>query len=448
MLKLLWFQKAIGYKILMKNLDLDWLMEWTFKERREPLSAHKIHRYPAVFVPELADKIIEMFSKEGDTVLDIFSGSGTTLLESMKLKRYGKGIEMNPLAILIANVKTTYIDETKLKSGIEQWEEEYLSKSFDSHNITNKDFWFHEVTNKSIDDALGAINQLDNDEVKDFLKIALSEIIREVSYCVHSGFKLHRDKKKISDDISFDKQALLQKIKPVIERNALAIAELKDLETEKYKPQLFFHDSRVKCSHIAENSVDLILTSPPYGDSKTTVAYGQFSSFSSEMLGLNGLYEKEIRTLDNDLLGGSTKDIDVTNLNQKSLTIKNIQELFLGRIALSENAKDQKRTRDRLKDIISFYEDLDKCIKNGASYLKKDGFFVLVTASRIVHDTKLHTDIIIAELGRHYGLRLKNIYYRDIHNKRMPKKVSATNVIVEKTETMTEESIIVLQKNL
>lgn len=91
---------------------------------------------------------------------------------------------------------------------------------------------------------------------------------------------------------------------------------------------------------------------------------------------------------------------------------------------------------------------MDKCIKNGASYLKKDGFFVLVTASRIVHDTKLHTDIIIAELGRHYGLRLKNIYYRDIHNKRMPKKVSATNVIGEKTDTMTEESIIVLQKNL
>lgn len=430
----------------MKNLDLDWLMEWTFKKRRKPLSGHKMHRYPAVFVPELAEKIITMFSKEGDTVLDIFSGSGTTLLEAMKLKRYGKGIEMNPLAILIANVKTTYIDEKALRDGIEQWEKEYLSKSFDSHNITNKNFWFHETTNKSIDDALGAINQIENDFIKDFLKIALSEIIREVSYCVHSGFKLHRDKKKVSEEIAFDKEALLEKIKPVIERNFLAVAELKDLETDKYKPQLFFHDSRVKCSNIAKNSVDLILTSPPYGDSKTTVAYGQFSTFSSELLGLNGIYEKEIRTLDSDLLGGSTKDIDVMKLNQKSLTIKNIQELFLGRIALSNDVKAQKRTRDRLKDIISFYEDLDKCIENGASYLKKDGFFVLVTASRIVHDTKLHTDIIIAELGRNYGLRLKNIYYRDIHNKRMPRKVSATNVVGEKTDTMTEESIIILQK--
>ena len=227
----------------MSNLDLDWLMEWTFKERREPLTAHKIHRYPAVFVPELAEKIITMFSKEGDTVLDIFSGSGTTLLESMKLNRFSKGIEMNPLAILIAKVKTTHIDEEVLRSGIEKWQEIYLSNSFESHNIKNKDFWFHEVTNKSIDDALGAINQLDNDSIKDFLKIALSEIIREVSYCVHSGFKLHRDKKKVSEEIAFDKHALLEKIKPVIERNSLAIAELKDLETQKYKPQIFFHDS-------------------------------------------------------------------------------------------------------------------------------------------------------------------------------------------------------------
>ena len=433
---------------MKKNIDTDWLLEWTFKERRESLAAHKIHRYPAVFLPELAEKIIKMFSEKGDTVLDIFSGSGTTLLESMKLERNSQGIEINPLAILITSVKTTYINEDRLRRGIEKWEKEYLSNSFsfDSYSITNRDFWFHEVTSKSIGDALGAINQLDDDLVKNFLKIALSEIIREISFCVHSGFKLHRDKKKVSNDVYFDKKALLEKIEPVIERNALAIAQLKDLETDKYKPRLFFHDSRVQCLDIAQNSVDLILTSPPYGDSRTTVAYGQFSSFSSEMLGLNGFYKKEIRSLDNDLLGGDTKGVNVAQLNQKSLTIKNIQELFLGRIALSEDGKNQKRARDRLKDIISFYEDLDKCIANGAIYLKKDGFFVLVTASRIVHETKLHTDIIIAELGRNYGLKLKNIYYRDIHNKRMPSKVSATNIVGEKTTTMTEESIIVLQK--
>ncbi|MGP5206290.1 hypothetical protein, partial [Psychrobacter celer] len=310
----------------------------------------------------------------------------------------------------------------------------------------NKEFWFHEVTNKSVNDAIGAIDAIEDKKIKDFLRICLSEIIREVSYCVHNGFKLHKDKKKVNDELFFDKHELLKKITPIIQRNTRAIKELKNLDNGDFTPKVYFQDSRVKLESIKENSVDLILTSPPYGDSRTTVAYGQFSAFSSELLQLNSLYDKAIRRLDNDLLGGDTKDIEVEDFYDKSLTIRNIQELFLSRIALAEDKKEQKRTRDRLKDILSFYDDLDKCLQNGADYLKKDGFFVLVTASRIVHETKLHTDIIIAELGINHGLKLKNIYYRDIHNKRMPRKVSATNVVGETTATMTEESIIVLQK--
>lgn len=441
-----WFQKAIGYILPMSKIDLDWLLEWTFKERNEPLLAHKVHRYPAVFIPELAAKIIETFSKEGDTVLDIFSGSGTTLLESMRLKRHSRGIELNPLAILMTKVKTQYIDENVLKEGIAQWEVSFLSQDFDEHKINNKEFWFHEVTNKSVNDAVGAIDVIENEQVKNFLRICLSEIIREVSYCVHSGFKLHKDKKKVSEGLSFSKQELLEKITPIIQRNSKAIDELKSIDNSNYTPEIYFQDSRVKLESIEEKCVDLILTSPPYGDSRTTVAYGQFSAFSSELLQLDSLYDKAVRRLDNDLLGGDTKNIQVDEVYKKSLTIRNIQELFLARVALAEDKKSEKRSKERLKDILSFYDDLDKCLRNGAYYLKKDGFFVLVTASRIVHDTKLHTDIIIAELGINHGLKLKNIYYRDIHNKRMPRQVSATNVKGETTATMTEESIIVLQK--
>ena len=105
----------------MRENNLDWLLEWTFKERGETLLAHKIHRYPAIFVPELAEKIIKTFSNEGDTVLDIFSGSGTTLLECLKLRRKGIGIELNPLAILITKVKTQYIDKVILEKNIKIW---------------------------------------------------------------------------------------------------------------------------------------------------------------------------------------------------------------------------------------------------------------------------------------------------------------------------------------
>ena len=441
----MWFQKAIGYK--MRENNLDWLLEWTFKERGETLLAHKIHRYPAIFVPELAEKIIKTFSSEGDTVLDIFSGSGTTLLECLKLRRKGIGIELNPLAILITKVKTQYIDKVILEKNIKIWKELYLSNNFNvDNNIVNKEFWFHESTIDSLNNAIGAMNALECEISRNFLMVSLSEILREVSFCVHSGFKLHRDKKKLLADLAFNKYQLLDKLEPIILRNLEAIEELKHILDKQFEPEIYFHDSRVLNDRIKENSVDLILTSPPYGDSRTTVAYGQFSAFSSELLGLNSLYHNAIRYLDNELVGGSTKSVDLENLNNKSLTLKNIQELFKLRALMSGDSKSQKRSLDRLKDIISFYDDLDKCIANASVYLKKNGFFVLVTASRIVHETKLHTDIIVSELARNYGFKLKNIYYREIHNKRMPKKVSATNIAGETTLTMTEESIIVLQK--
>jgi hypothetical protein len=426
--------------------DLNWLLEWSFKERDNVLLAHKIHRYPAMFIPELAEKIILAFSKENDVVLDIFSGSGTTVLEARKLNRNALGIEINPLALLISKVKNTYIDEKTIEKEIEKWKQKFLKNQFSEHCITNKNFWFHKTTNISLNDALGAVELIENRDIKDFIKICISEIIREISYCVHSGFKMHKDKEKEANQLAFNKIDFLKKINPIIQRNKLAVNQLGTLKQSKYPFKVFFCDSRKFIDEIGCESVDLILTSPPYGDSKTTVAYGQFSAFSSELFGLQSFYNRPIRHLDNDLLGGQTKKIDITAFNEKSLTVRNIHELFLGRIFLSTDGKEKKKIAERLKDILSFYNDLDKCIENGSRYLKKNGFFVLVTASRIVHNTKMHTDNIIAELAEQYGLKLKNIYYRDILNKRMPRKISATNIKGDTTLTMTEESIIVLQK--
>ncbi|WP_264808821.1 site-specific DNA-methyltransferase, partial [Acetobacter orleanensis] len=99
------------------NDFLQWLNEWTFKNRRDLILTHDIHKYPAMFIPEVVEKIINLYTEAGDTVLDIFSGSGTTLLESMILGRKSIGIELNPLAFLISKVKTTPIDISVMENG-------------------------------------------------------------------------------------------------------------------------------------------------------------------------------------------------------------------------------------------------------------------------------------------------------------------------------------------
>lgn len=427
-------------------LDKNWLFEWTFKTRQKTLNAHKIHRYPATFIPELVQKIITTFSEKEDTVLDIFSGSGTALLESMALERQSIGIEMNPLGVMIAEVKTTYIEESKIGEISIDWQKNFLNNNYEPLDFHNMDVWYSPKTLKVLADLIGATNAIKMPQTRKLILVSISEILREISYCNHGGFKLHRSKDKLQKGMHLTKLQLLDKLMPVINRNIRAVVELEALD-KNYTPKIIFSDSRVQQSKITPSSVDLILTSPPYGDSRTTVAYGQFSALSSQILGLKSLTNTPIRQLDNLLLGGSTKDINLSNVTFNSLTLNNIYELFSNRAKLADNSKEKEKIYKRLKDILSFYMDLEECIKQGASYLKQGGFFVLVTGSRIVHNTKLHTDIIIAELAINYNLKLKNIYYRDIHNKRMPSKVSATNIKGEKSPTMTEESIIILQKN-
>jgi hypothetical protein len=48
---------------------------------------------------------IEQFSAPGDVVLDPFSGRGTTALEACLAGRVGLGVDLNPLAALLTDVK-------------------------------------------------------------------------------------------------------------------------------------------------------------------------------------------------------------------------------------------------------------------------------------------------------------------------------------------------------
>jgi DNA modification methylase len=56
----------------------------------------------AVFPVKLAERLILMYSKEGDSVFDPFAGIGTTLVAAQNLRRHALGIELNPKFASIA----------------------------------------------------------------------------------------------------------------------------------------------------------------------------------------------------------------------------------------------------------------------------------------------------------------------------------------------------------
>ena len=90
--------------------------DWDLTAAKTSYLTHSIHPYPAKFIPQIPNMLIQELSSVGDTVADIFCGSGTTLLEALLLKRHAVGIDANPLATLISKAKTTPLRPSALEA--------------------------------------------------------------------------------------------------------------------------------------------------------------------------------------------------------------------------------------------------------------------------------------------------------------------------------------------
>src|SRR5690606_38789411 len=120
---------------------------WDYQGENIKTLTHGIHSYPAMFIPQVARRLLETYSKAGETICDIFCGSGTALVESKILNRNSYGIDLNPLAIFRAKAKTTPIDPRKLTRAyftLLRRLEKIKNTNVKKPNFKNIDFWFKE----------------------------------------------------------------------------------------------------------------------------------------------------------------------------------------------------------------------------------------------------------------------------------------------------------------
>ena len=96
----------------------------TFKGEKTSYASHNIHAFAAKFPPQLPQTFINELTEPGERVLDPMAGSGTTLIEAVFARRFGIGVDLDPLASLICKVKSSPIDLAEYKeTGEKVWEE-------------------------------------------------------------------------------------------------------------------------------------------------------------------------------------------------------------------------------------------------------------------------------------------------------------------------------------
>ncbi|MDD4330825.1 MAG: hypothetical protein PHU28_00580 [Methanosarcinaceae archaeon] len=409
---------------------------WDFSGANTKYCTHGMHTYPAMMIPQIAKRLIDEYGNDAEVMLDPFMGTGTSLVEA-KIHhnfKYAYGVDVNPLARLVAKVKTYPISIEKLEHSFrelrnnidnEKLEIHFQGKKIEKPSFFNINFWFKPEVIEDLAIIKKYIWELQNTDIKDFYKVCFSETVRNVSNTRNREFKLYKMNEK---QLEKHNPNTIQEFYKQVQKNLISMKDL-IANDKNAKIKILNEDSRYKLS-VPDDSVDLILTSPPYGDSLTTVAYGQFSRLSLQWLGFD--YKEEVRDIDKICLGGiKTRSLEHTT---KSPTL----DLIINQIAEYDN--------NRAKDVLSFYEDLFKCILEFKRVMKKNGILCFVVGNRTVKRINIPTDVIMVELFQSSGNyeHIKTII-RNIPSKRMPKANSPTNVKGTTVTTMNHEYIVILQ---
>jgi len=385
-----------------------------------------LHKYPATMLPQIGIEIFKEFDINSGKLLDPYCGSGSSFASGLECGLTEMhGFDINPLAVLISKVKFTKISinelvETKkeLRNAIYEFlKDEKNIDTLKRPKITNIDFWFSKEVIDHLIVIKYFIDKIPDNNVRNFFLIPFSETTRECSYTRNNEFKLFRMKSE--DILHFNPDVIgvyLNKLKDTIY-----------LYTNFYYPKL---DEKVNVNvqystfQPKDEYFDIVLTSPPYGDSRTTVAYGQFSTLSNEWLGID-----YARKIDGMLMGGSKLKQNINN----GIIAYHISEI---------NKVDSKRALE----VSAFYNDLDDSIQRVAKSVCKGGKSIYVVGNRTVKNVQLPTDQFIAEKFEQNGFKHLITYERALSNKSMPSKNSPTNIAGRTVNTMLFEYVVVCEK--
>lgn len=248
-------------------------IDWDFADAKTSYLTHGVHPYPAKFIPQIPNALIQELSSVGDTVGDIFCGSGTTLVEALTLKRHAIGVDANPLACLISRAKTTLISEVDaLDLGTLAQRAKALAESLSPTgegelfpapkfvssawrpSFSKLNFWFESHVIEELAEALAWCRGLKTGPSRDLALTAFSSIVVAVS-------KQDSDTRYVRRDKNIPTGESLRRFGRSLEQATRAAVEFSELV-----------EPRFRCDIIEANLLampttphfDLVVCSPPY----------------------------------------------------------------------------------------------------------------------------------------------------------------------------------------
>jgi DNA modification methylase len=414
-------------RLIAGNLD--------FHDDNSLYSSHNFHPFPAKFPPQLPRLFIEQLTKPNDVVLDPMMGSGTTVLEACLAERHAIGLDIDPLAITISNVKTTPYDKNELikltkvivakareSVGHRRMElESALQSGFDPPTRRFLDTWFPKDTQLELLALIREIEWETDYSTRSFFELAFSGVIITKSGGVSCALDLahtrpHRAKLVLDASgrvllghralgvVSSERDKLLTKtIRSAIEEFERRVLNnlrgVLDKSGGFPRPYVTFGDAR--SLSLDENSVDLIVTSPPYASN--AIDYMRAHKFALVWMGYSIVELSERRR---EYIGSEvTQGVDLVVLPPRTIAV--IEDISVV---------------DARKGLVlrRYYSEMALVLREMLRVLRPGKAAIVVVGSSLMRGRDTQTGDCLAEIGMHLGFGVAGVGTRNLdRNRRM-----------------------------
>lgn len=251
-------------------------LDWDLADAHTNELTHSLHPYPAKFIPQLPARLISFLTDPGELVLDPFCGGGTTGLEALRLGRHFIGVDANPVGILLGKVKTSPLTRADLARL------DVLRDDLAAGRASRIDAWVPPIPNigkwyapeivQRLADLRACIDELEDGAARNVALAAFVKVASALSY-QESETRYVSKPRHIAPNAPFTR----------------FVAELdRMLSQVQTLPQTGFPttsefvtgDARVRSSYpVPDETVSLIVTSPPYPNAYDYHLYHRFRLF-------------------------------------------------------------------------------------------------------------------------------------------------------------------------
>ncbi len=378
------------------------------KNKLEPI--HKWYPFVEGYSKEFINSIILEQKENVCVCLEPFSGSGTTALELQNLGIQCYSFEVNPFMYLLSKVKleTNYDANkaieyfTNIKRRRCQYKKIILNDEFSTlyQNEKLTKWNYDNLVGIAIEKLKKAISKIEDPIYNDLFMIVLASILLEVSNLYRNGKCLsykpkwkeihltEKDVYKIFDDRF--KNIFLSDIE-----HAITISNISN------KSYLYNEDSRIGIDrHVKDNSVDLVITSPPYLNSRdytdTYMLELKTLGFTENLKDITKIREKTFRS-----------HVQIKWKDDTTIDIPKLNELL---IELSNKAEEIEMWNSSIIDMIRLYfVDIYVLFKQLSNKLKQRGKIYFNVSNSAYFNTLVDTIEITCDIAEKVGLKVVEI---------------------------------------